>query len=683
MGDLMKNSSKNDRETDIELSRLEAGLMSFSKMSVLDRENKNDMKRHLLKSIKEKPAKEILPFGIERLVNAIRKVARGVEIPGWASVMMKERILEYAESTTSFRALRFNGNFVFARKFATSMLLVVFAFTAVVIFPFKAPVTYAKSTFLSDISGEVYIKRKIELIEATPDMELEEGDILFTRGDSAATIQFFDDSLSRLSENTSVQVNRLYQEPINPVVTNVELFLEEGRLWAKVVNLMDESSFVVDTEDVRADVEKKAAFDIYVQDNLTEVAVYENVVSLVPVKNTMDPTKTVVAGYKAELIGDDLENITVEKLSASEMLKRKDVWVAANLTSDEEYDDMLIEDMEKIIEAEGGENVADGGVLSDPEAEEMRQKFLEAYQILLRAEAQLVRGARSEGIDGLSRFKWMTINVIEFLPELEARDPFMAEALRAVMKEKISLQLRDFASFMPGNSLYRAKETLQEIELALAESDVKRIEIQLAQAESILLEIEGLVADHEPLLASALLKRYQNRTNGISLELTAENISEVQDRFESIIEGQAKHIKALIAIENSIIYLDHNDLKEKVKEVREDTLRKFVIALEQMPESVPEHVLYDVRDLYATYVDEESNESDILADEQSDGVLFIDPGEELPSELGIFVMVPLEGSGDVKSEIVEDHIDKWAGVTAGEDDESGALNSDVSEESQD
>jgi hypothetical protein len=111
-------------------------------------------------------------------------------------------------------------------------------------------------------------------------------------------------------------------------------------------------------------------------------------------------------------------------------------------------------------------------------------------------------------------------------------------------------------------------------------------------------------------------------------------------------------------------------------------LRKFVIALEQMPESVPEHVLYDINDLYATYVDEESGENDIiepaydnLTDEQSDGVLFIDPGEELPNELGIFVMVPLEGSGDVKSEVVEEHVEKWAGSDA----ESGALYSNVSE----
>ena len=118
-------------------------------------------------------------------------------------------------------------------------------------------------------------------------------------------------------------------------------------------------------------------------------------------------------------------------------------------------------------------------------------------------------------------------------------------------------------------------------------------------------------------------------------------------------------MKTLTAIENSIIYLDQKDLKDRVKDVREDTLRKFVTALDQMPEMVPEDVLLEVSDLYATYVQDENSEIEIidpvldkLSDDTIKGMKFISPDlPEVPREMGIFVMVPQESTADVKSRV--------------------------------
>ena len=210
MGKMKKNRVKIDQDSgptgdsdqicDAELSRLEAELMSFSK-SCLDAPDKKNMKKHLISRIHSqsraeqselhKSETEILSFGLEKLIKAIKRFSSSVETPKWASVMMKERILDYAEGTSSRKYFGVIGNFVEPfKRLAASVLLVVFALTAVLVIPYKLPVTFAKATFLADVSGEVYVKRKVELIEAEVDMELIEGDVVVTKGDSAATIQF-------------------------------------------------------------------------------------------------------------------------------------------------------------------------------------------------------------------------------------------------------------------------------------------------------------------------------------------------------------------------------------------------------------------------------------------------------------------------------------------------------------
>ena len=86
------------------------------------------------------------------------------------------------------------------------------------------------------------------------------------------------------------------------------------------------------------------------------------------------------------------------------------------------------------------------------------------------------------------------------------------------------------------------------MKLALTENDVAKVEMQLDQAGDILLEINELVADNEAVLASALLRRYKDKTDGIALNITDENVSDVKDRFEEIISQQAEHMKTLTAI---------------------------------------------------------------------------------------------------------------------------------------
>lgn len=657
-----------DKEAGIikELNRLEDSLLSYS-VADLKMPERDKVKKHLMSMIEEGSVKERQSYSLEKLAGAVRNAARTVFVPDWARVMMKERVLQYAESRATWSEEGiFAGFGVWYKRASALVVLTVFALTIVVVTPEKHAVVYAKPTFLENLTGEVFVKRQLKMVKAYPNMMLLEGDIVVSEGGSSATIRFFDDSVGRINEYTRLKISKLSYDSTRPVFSQVGVFLEDGRLWAKVMRLADDSSFEVSTRNLSAEVDSKAAFDVSVDAESTKVAVFENVVKVSPGNESSGPCKTVIAGYRAEVAGSGVTvsdvreaNVTIEKMPRNEVFKTNNEWVAANLNNDREYTRELIADRENVIETGRVIEGAEVKSMLLPGTEGPEGKFEEAYGLLMTAESQLVRGEKEAAAAGLERFSAMMKELVAELPDLAVEDAAAAASLRTLMQERIALQLKELSSFLPDNNLYKAKETLQEMELLLAETEVKRAEIRLRQAGDILLEIETLIASDQAHLASTLLKKYQNKTNNITLKLTVENVREVKERFVPLIEGQAGHMKTLMAIENSIIYLNQNDLKEKVKDVREDTLRKFVTALEQMPEMVPADVLYDVNDLYATYVTDKQSETDIiepafakLSDEKPNGVKFISPNQpEVPSQMGIFIMIPMEGTADVQSRV--------------------------------
>lgn len=672
-----------------ELNRLGESLFTLSRSDSAMPE-KDRLKTHLMGMIKDSKEEGVfarfkrrvaglrknapfggaMPFGLSRLIVALKRAAKTAVVPSWARVMMKERILEYAESGRSLYAEDvFSTAGLWYRRVTALAVLTVFSLAIVVVLPEKHAVTYAKSTYLDEVSGEVYIKRNLEMVKASAKMFLREGDIVVSENESFATVRFFDDSVGRLDENSRLRIEKLSAGSAGPASTMVEIYLEDGRLWARVVNLVEESGFFVGTDDLKAGVESRAAFDVCVESESTRVAVFENTVNVVSggEDSVETASKTVVAGYRAEAAEGPEGDLKIEKLPRNEMLNPTNTWIAGNLDNDAQYNRSLIEDKERDIEEAAEKAGGEEAVLKSlslPGAEDETVRVEEAFAVLAEAEASLLKGDKEAGSEGLKSFSEITCELAEDLSALKEKDPAAAENLRKLMLEKTSVHLKDLASFLPDNSLYAAKEAMQELELALAENEVERAEIRLRQAGDILLEMEALIAADKAHLASTLLKRYENRTNGITMDLTEENMKQVKERFANLIEGQAEHMKTLTAIENSIIYLDQKDLKDRVKEVRADTLRKFVIALEQMPEMAPAGVLNDVKDLYATYVDDgEGGEKDMiepvydkLAEDESRGVIFINPNmPEVPSEMGIFVMVPLESTADVKSGVA-----KWS-----------------------
>ena len=96
-------------------------------------------------------------------------------------------------------------------------------------------------------------------------------------------INFFDNSVTRLRDNTVLEISELDVNPDNRMETNILLKLDAGEVWSKVTKIVTQnSSFEVETYNTIAAV-RGSAFDIAVNNETqtTEVIVIEHAVDLI------------------------------------------------------------------------------------------------------------------------------------------------------------------------------------------------------------------------------------------------------------------------------------------------------------------------------------------------------------------------------------------------------------------
>ena len=622
---------------------------------VLGEAHKMAAKGRILQNIKMGRSVGFVPYGLRGIRDKVRAIGSGVILPAALVCRLKERIMDAVENSPSmFKVSPYARYF---RAVMSGVLLFVFTVTALFSAPFRIPVTYA-STYLDDIDGDVMVLRDGRTIEARKDLSIVEGDTILTLGQSTVTVHFLDDSISRLGENTGLEIRKLYSDPANPIVTRVKLFLREGRIWTKVVNLIDESSsFEVKTEKASADVPKKGAFDMLSRDDFTKVAVFDNMVDLMPANAPEDtPVKTVMAGYQAEISGDISGNIDVRPIAADDPeIKASTKWLAANMAKDEDYGQALTDTAENAASADAVVDVSEKNVaMSNPEIDLEKSYFLAHYNDLVKAEAMFVRGNHKEGSILLRSFRRGVNNTLQKLPALQASDPLNTGLLKNLMQEKIAVQLKDMSGFLPGDKLYPVKEALMDVELLLAEGDINKMQLRISQAEGTLLDMQQLLNEDKLDYAAALLNDYSERTAQLVIKMDSANAAELEVKLSGLIMQQVQQFKVLTAIEQSLTDEGQADFRLKIASLRRESLLKLLDTLAQLKGSVPPEILIELKDIFDTYLADE-DDRDLMAPVfekmlgADGGLNFISPdSSKMPAEIGAVMIVNMEATPDVQ-----------------------------------
>lgn len=646
------------------LEKLESELTMLDKAK-LQQDSRQQLKRQLLTSIRQNKEPEIMPHAFQKLITAIQQEGSKVHLDPPAMALLKERIFGIIENC---RHQILPAPYL--RNILTTALLLVFVVTTFFAFPFTSvPTSYARSTYISEVEGNVFIVRNQEIIRAKPFLLLQEGDTILTHQDSFATVTFFEDSQSRLSENTKLQIQKLESQPFNYVTSRIELFLEEGRIWGKVINLVDDDSrFIVQADNVKATVMKKASFDLMEEGNGMKVRVYDNVVDLhLSEKGNDMPLKTVVAGYQAEVVAND--SIELKPVNADISSRSEDTdWVASNLKRDKLYYQTILQSKQQLIESgdidDGFQqhSVRPAGVQSftDIQIEEAKTGFLNAYLDLKKGESLLAEGSHNEGIRLLGRFHRSLKELIAKLPELEKINHKEALLLRQLVEEKVALQLKDLAAFMPGDRLYVAKEILQQVELSLADSEVEKAKIRLSQADRKLFEIQYLAQEGQITLAQTMLKNYRDGMAQFVLKIGPENYPEVESNLINFVEKQIQQLKILTALEQSLASNQNASFKEQIRSTRRDQLKKLMLSLEELSVSVPKELLAELRDIFDSYLHDSVSDEDLivplfhrLVDGQYQ-LLFVQPQKTpVPNEIGVVTIIT-EGDSTADAQEIPD-----------------------------
>lgn len=631
------------------------------------------LKRQLFASIEHQQHEgaDLLPQTLRNIGEQVKEVGTSTMLSNPERVKMKERLLSFIQRTNwlglafgPFHGLRLAR---FFRLATSSALLLFFVMTSVFIFPFQVPLTYAaRLTYIDDLAGQVYVMRSGKLIEGKKEFPLQEGDVLITKENSTVTVRFFDDSVSRLDSNTQVEVKRLYAEPFNPVATQVELLLEDGHMWTRVLNLIDENShFMIATPGTSAIVTKKAAFDLQTHVYSTTLSVFDNVVDFAMDHGYPSDTRPVLAGFQAQVLQENGASVTKIIPVAEGMHGNREVaqWIESNLRKDKVHTQLLAQENHQALEDTSAmadvlqttDDLQDTKKLANEAIEAERAHFLDAYKRLMLGQTYLMRQQGREGMQLVLEFGSTVRSIMVRYPEYRQQDPLNANLLLSLIQAKVAEQRKDLATLLPGDTLYPVKEEMDNVELYLAGSDVDKAKVQLSQSEDKLLEVQDLLEKENFEKAQAVLVRYQRQIDNLVLKVNSENASELQDKLVSLFDQQIEQIKVLTAIEKSL-FETQTDLLKQVRDLRQQVLKKLMNALEKVNGDLPVSLIQELRDLLQTYMDGGAYDESFVELLNKMLVKYarndVSTQKKLPSELGLVTIIEEDATREVQAKPV-------------------------------
>ena len=515
-----------------------AGWIEGLERPSLSVEKKLEMKSRIMSHVRSHQKQEW------QLTDFVSRSVTDVVLTPYAKTMMKERILSYIE-TAKQKRFSFGSALGLSKRLAGAFLAFLMVFSTFSFVGMDVNVASAESfTVIESLRGEVVIERAGEQYFASDEMELEEGDKVYTGENGWVSIKFLDDSVARLKEGSLITINKLFEDVENQSITNVEVEVAHGDMWTRVLNLFeDESYFMVTAGDMEAST-KKAAFNVSMEEDVASVEVYSNVVQT----KTMQEVESVKVktGEKAEVKS---ERVVVAKTGIED-----DTWVQSNLESDKAH-------IAKVEEEVGGELRDTVGTL--PESTLYPFKSLKSGVVKFLPFDDVSRQKIDLDVSERKFVEWSVMMddgdvgqddaeeiFEEFVGEVESfkavienvrsnGDVEYADELKTYLQNKIGNVKNGLNNVLPTSPLYTAKEYLNFAEEASAEGDAEKAVIKKKQVASKLSEAQDLAEVGEEELAVQVLDDYVEETVVVNEEvdaLSAVEAREVEEEIADVVE---------------------------------------------------------------------------------------------------------------------------------------------------
>lgn len=416
----------------------------------------------------------------------------------------------------------------------------------------------ATFTSLKNYNGEVFVERDGIIMEVYEGMRLLEGDVVYTFEGGRAVIEYFDSSVSRLSGETKIILNRLVDPKEFSDLPGIEVFVVEGILWSKVLNFKNPNVFfTVESKGIRAST-GRAAFNFRVDDNELEIGVFGNSVEVVDEEDISRLTN----GKRLLVSNGESRQQKVTDFVYDE----DDEWVKENL----EYDRRYLSEVENRLlraraEAVGiniddkisfNRSLKDNALLfftfDDVKARkfelDLAEKNFIAAQIKLRHN-ELDDEEITEINEVIDTFASEVRDFYAFAEKIAYTDEEYAESLKSYVANKVTVNKRDLGVVMPESPVYVVRDVVETLETDSEKGHLLDGD-KIVSVLSKLIEIDDIFYKNEEFWDERLADEYARGVFGIlsfveNLNLDDENVSELESLLSSKIDKDMERLMAM------------------------------------------------------------------------------------------------------------------------------------------
>lgn len=485
------------------------------------------------------------------LVSEVVKLGEQVLISRTTKAVIKERVMERI-SEVSQRGFSWDAFWDFNKRMmsmATAFLLVFGTFSYL---NFQGSVVSA-SGFINAFEGGVTLYRGGEAVKVNVGLALEQGDTLVTAADGNVEMYFFDSAKTHLAPNTEVIVKQLLAgESDSKVDNSIQLDLVNGRVWSKVLNVVEEenSPFVLNVGGASVST-NKGAFDVKADAGQMEIGVFNHSVDV----KTEKGIEKLASGKKFLIAEDKLE---VSDIPDAE---KQIAWVQDNLADDKEYvsevekkllvaklDTLGIEtDDDFDFEQSLSEKTLSFLTFSDVDTKKHELEIAESNFLLAQAKlsvegVELTEEEKTAAYKALKYFEEVVKSSYDFADEIALTDKVYGDEFKLYVDEKIKGHKEVLVLSLPDSPVYGAKEILNELQLDSTDDPAKIAVIKAEQLEEKLSEAEDVQSVADADLKSdiaelkALVDKVDEKTTvDPALVKTIENIEKSVGTVEPVV----------------------------------------------------------------------------------------------------------------------------------------------------
>jgi len=553
-----------------EVERLEKHLKNLRTPS-LDEAQKIRIKNSLISKIN---LADVAEYG--SLIAYVHKLVSQIVFGASRRASIKESIFERIESIQQ-RSFVWQRVFVFSQKFVSVMSVFIMVLGIFSVFNLRTTIVRAGTfTKLEAFTTDVYVEREGDQLLPFNGMILHEGDRIITGNDGFAVIRYFDDSITRLANNTELVIDKLFKPEDTQAVSYIEVSLNNGVLWSRVMNLVGkDSSFVVKADDIYASA-KKAAFNVELNEGKLEVEVYSNIVDVRPEGG--EKSEKVISGNKATF---EQQNINVTKLDDEE----KDIaWVQENLSNDKKdiqvTEERILAAKKESIGVDNPNNINFGTSLSEKTLilftfDDIKKKKIEldlAEKNFLAAEIKLKSSNLSEK-DGqeiekvINDFSSKVQDFYKISGQVQGADEEYSTELKSYLDDKLLTLKKDLSVSTDEQSL-KLKGVIDNLMVYGAQNPEEAADIKLDQTFDQLADATEVAASGDEQSASDMIQQ-SNQTVTEVVEIIKEIDNTKIDEKAELAQKASEYIDVVETIDvpkgEGV-----TELKEKVSSMEQD-----------------------------------------------------------------------------------------------------------------